>query len=533
MAEKQKHSLVKSGLRLSFVTLLSRILGLVREMTKAAFLGTGSYADAFGIAFQLPNLFRRLFAENSISVAFIPTFRSYIEDAHTAEDKRRTQDFISATLTLVTFLTTLVVLLGIIFTPLLIKLFYGRTDAATVPEAVFLTRIMFPYLIVVSVAAFFQGILNGVDIFTPSGFAPVLFNMIVITATYILAPHMANSARAMAVGVIAGGCVQALFQLPFVLKTEWHISFSSLKKAFTNPGTIKVITLILPTIVGMAAYQVNDLVSSTLAKRAGIGIYSSLQYSLRLQELILGIFAVSIGSVILPDMSGLAKKKQWDEFSVMLIHAMQIITLISIPVTFYSLITGREIISLIYKSRNFTEESVQMTLTVFRFHMAGLVFIAINRILSPAYYAQSNTTLPTAGGLLNFGVNIALASILVHPMSGGGIALALSVASFANTVFLFAAMPQTHSVNTKKIVKAFIFYALKITAFSIIASVPTYFLRPYIIRLFSGHNRLISDGMPVILTTCIFAVTGAVLLIVTRDPVVQTVTGKLSRRIKK
>ncbi|MCK9169576.1 MAG: murein biosynthesis integral membrane protein MurJ [Treponema sp.] len=533
MAEKQKHSLVKSGLRLSFVTLLSRILGLVREMTKAAFLGTGSYADAFGIAFQLPNLFRRLFAENSISVAFIPTFRSYIEDIHTEEDKRGTQDFISATLTLVTFLTTLVVLLGIIFTPLLIKLFYGSADAATVPEAVFLTRIMFPYLIVVSIAAFFQGILNGVDIFTPSGFAPVLFNMIVITATYVLAPHMANPARAMAVGVMAGGCVQALFQLPFVFKTKWHISFTSLKKAFTNPGTIKVITLILPTIVGMAAYQVNDLVSSTLAKRAGIGIYSSLQYSLRLQELILGIFAVSIGSVILPDMSGLAKKKQWDEFSGMLVRAIQIITLISIPVTFYSLITGREIISLIYKSRNFTEESVQMTLSVFRFHMAGLVFIAINRILSPAYYAQSNTTLPTAGGLLNFGVNIALAAVLVHPMSGSGIALALSVASFANTVFLFAAMPRTHSVNTKKIVTSFISYAAKITAFSLIASVPTYILRPFIIRLFSGHNRLISDGMPVVLTACIFAVTGAVLLIVTRDPIAQTVTGKLSRRIKK
>ncbi|HAH62125.1 MAG TPA: murein biosynthesis integral membrane protein MurJ, partial [Treponema sp.] len=109
MAEKQKHSLVKSGLRLSFVTLLSRIVGLIREMTKASFLGTGSYADAFGIAFQLPNLFRRLFAENSISVAFIPTFRAYIEDAHTDEDKRRTQEFVSATLTLVTFFTTIVV----------------------------------------------------------------------------------------------------------------------------------------------------------------------------------------------------------------------------------------------------------------------------------------------------------------------------------------------------------------------------------------------------------------------------------------
>jgi putative peptidoglycan lipid II flippase len=533
MAEKQKHSLVKSGLKLSFVTLLSRILGLIREMTKAAFLGTGSYADAFGIAFQLPNLFRRLFAENSVSVAFIPTFRSYIEDIKSNDDKKRTQSFISATLTLITFLTAIVVILGIIFTPQLIKLFYGNADAGTVPEAVLLTRIMFPYLTVVSIAALFQGILNGIDVFTPSGFAPVLFNVIVIAATYILAPHMPNPARAMAVGVIAGGCVQALFQLPFVLRTEWRISFTSLKKAFTNPGTIKVVTLVLPTIVGMAAYQVNDIVSSMLAKRAGIGIYSSLQYSLRLQELVLGIFAVSIGSVILPDMSGFARKKQWEDFTSLLIRAMQVITLISIPVTFYSLINGREIISLVYKSHNFTEESVNMTLSVFRFHMAGLVFIALNRILSPAYYAQSNTTLPTIAGLVNFGVNIMLAAILVHPMSGSGIALALSIASLTNTVFLFAAMPRLHSVNTKKIAAAFIGYALKITVYSAAASVPTYFARPYIISMFAGHSRLISDGLPVVLTTIIFGTTGVLLLAVTHDPIAQTVISKLAKRLKK
>ncbi|MBQ9631019.1 MAG: murein biosynthesis integral membrane protein MurJ, partial [Treponema sp.] len=144
--KKKSSSLLKSGIRLSLVTLLSRILGLFREMTKAAFLGTGSLADAFGIAFQLPNLFRRLFAENSISVAFIPTFRSYIEDIKNDNDKLETQDFVSATLTLVTFLTSLVVSIGFIATPILIKLFYGSSDPESFPEAILLTRIMFPYL---------------------------------------------------------------------------------------------------------------------------------------------------------------------------------------------------------------------------------------------------------------------------------------------------------------------------------------------------------------------------------------------------
>jgi putative peptidoglycan lipid II flippase len=173
-------------------------------------------------------------------------------------------------------------------------------------EITVLTRIMFPYLFLISIAAFFQGVLNGCNIFAPSGFTPVLFNSIVIIATYILSPHTSNPARAMAIGVVTGGSIQAVFQWPFIRKTGWKMRLTSLRKTFQNPGTKKVISLIIPTIIGIAAYQLNDLVSTSMATRAGEGIASSLQFSLRLQELILGIFAVSIGTVILPDMSGLA-----------------------------------------------------------------------------------------------------------------------------------------------------------------------------------------------------------------------------------
>ena len=126
----------------------------------------------------------------------------------------------------------------------------------------FLTRLMFPYLIVISVAAFFQGILNSLKIFLPSGVTPILLNIIIISATYLLAPYTDNPARAMAIGVVFGGTVQALFQLPFVLATNWKIQFTSLKKAFSNPGTKRIIALVAPTILGMAAYQLNDFVST-------------------------------------------------------------------------------------------------------------------------------------------------------------------------------------------------------------------------------------------------------------------------------
>ncbi|MCF0242501.1 MAG: murein biosynthesis integral membrane protein MurJ [Treponema sp.] len=541
--QKNNKRLIKSGISLSLLTFASRIMGLLREMTKAAFLGTSMFADAFTTAFMIPNLLRRLFAENSISVAFIPTFKKYLSEENTPENKKKTQEFLSATFTLISFSTAIVVALGILISPFLSAIFCKKPVDAEAQgfqqalsdwltkkdEITLLTRIMWPYLMVISIAALFQGILNGCGIFAPSGFTPVLFNGIVIGATYLLAPYTENPARAMSIGVVSGGCVQALFQWPFIRKTGWKITFTTLKKTFSNPGTKTVLRLILPTIIGMAAYQVNDVVSTALANRMGTGIASSLQYSLRLQELILGIFAVSISTVILPDLSGFANKKDWDNFNSMLIQAVKIITMISIPVTFYSLVTGKELISLLYKTNNFSDESVKLTLGAFRWHIAGLLFIALNRIIAPAFYAQQNTKLPTLAGIISFICNIIFAIALAFPMKGDGIALALSLASMANTIFLFIFMTKMESFNVKKLIKDLGLYILKIVLFSLVAAIPIFFLRPVLLKLFEGHNRIISYGLPVIISAVIFAVIGVGLLILTGDKS----TKALIKKIKK
>lgn len=543
MAQIKNKSLLKSGLVLSLMTFASRIMGLIREMTKAAFLGTSAYADAFGIAFMIPNLFRRLFAENAISVAFIPTFRGYLEEDNSEEKHAETQLFVSSTLTLVSFLTAVVTVIGILLSRFIVPFFFnGNTDEVILAEASLLTKIMFPYLFVISIAAFFQGILNGSNIFAPSGFTPVLFNGIVVLVTYMLTPILDNpnnlpqealAARAMSFGVITGGCMQALFQWPFVKKTGWKTTLTGLKNAFTNPGTRKVIALIVPTIIGMAAYQLNDLVSTALAGNAGTGTVASLQYSLRLQELILGIFAVSIGTVILPDLSGLAKKEMWSEFNAMLIQAIKIIALICVPVTFYSLICGEDLISLVYKTKSFDDDSVQMTLNVFRFHILGLYFIAVNRIISPAFYAQGNTKLPTLAGIICFAVNILLALILAFPMKGNGIALALTLASAVNTVCLFIFMKKMKGMNAVEIAKKMLIFIIRITSFSIIASCPTWFLRRYLTAALSGHNRLVSYGIPVFACAALFGLLGVLLLIIFKDEAALSIAGKIKTRIKK
>lgn len=543
-----KKSLLASGLSLSFFTLCSRILGLVREMTKASFLGTSKFADAFGIAFMIPNLLRRLFAENSISVAFIPTFRGYLEDSATSgkdsDEFKKTKEFLNSTITLISFCTTVVVILGIASSPLIIPLFLDESDFVLTAEAVLLTRIMFPYLFVISLAAFFQGILNGVKIFSPSGFTPVLFNSIVIACTYIFTPLLTKNvadaeiraqmaARAMSFGVLIGGCVQAIFQLPFVIKTGWFCHFTSLKKAFKNPGTKKVIALVGPTVIGMAAYQLNDVISTALAGKAGTGIVSSLQYSLRLQELILGIFAVSIGTVILPDLSGLAKTQKWENFNRLLSQAIKIIALISIPVTFYSLVCGKEIISLVYKSKNFNDESVQLTLTAFRFHIAGLFFIAMNRVVAPAFYAQGNTKSPTLAGILGLAINMIFALILIKPMSGGGIALALTLGSLANSILLFVFLKKNKQIDVKAVVGGTILYSIKMAVLSVIAAVPATLVKNATSAFFAGRGRLVEFGGTVVLTAIVFAFAGILLLLITKDPVLASAKNMVLKKVKK
>ena len=543
-----KKSLLASGLSLSFFTLCSRILGLVREMTKASFLGTSKFADAFGIAFMIPNLLRRLFAENSISVAFIPTFRGYLEDSATSgkdsDEFKKTKEFLNSTITLISFCTTVVVILGIAFSPLIIPLFLDESDSVLTAEAVLLTRIMFPYLFVISLAAFFQGILNGVKIFSPSGFTPVLFNSIVIACTYIFTPLLTKNAadaelraqmaaRAMSFGVLIGGCVQAIFQLPFVIKTGWFCHFTSLKKAFKNPGTKKVIALVGPTVIGMAAYQLNDVISTALAGKAGTGIVSSLQYSLRLQELILGIFAVSIGTVILPDLSGLAKTQKWENFNRLLSQAIKIIALISIPVTFYSLVCGKEIISLVYKSKNFNDESVQLTLTAFRFHIAGLFFIAMNRVVAPAFYAQGNTKSPTLAGILGLAINMIFALILIKPMSGGGIALALTLGSLANSVLLFVFLKKNKQIDVKAVVGGTILYSIKMAVLSVIAAIPATLVKNATSAFFADRGRLVEFGGTVVLTAIVFAFAGILLLLITKDPVLASAKNMVLKKVKK
>ena len=507
-------SLIRHGSALSLLTLLSRILGLLREMTKASLLGTSALSDAFSVAFMLPNLFRRLFAEGSISVAFIPTYKEYLLE----NNREKTREFLSCMFTFLTFFVTLMVMAGILAAPYLIRLF----GVEEYDETVLLTRIMFPFLGFISLAALFQGVLNSLHIFTPSGLAPILLNISTILCAYGLSPFTKNPARAMAFGILIGGFLEVAIQFPFVLKRGQSFFITSFKRAITNPGTRKVLRLISPTIIGMAAYQLNDLVSTALAGRAGEGVVSSLQYSLRLQELILGVFAVSIGTVLLPNLTEYAKTSQWDIYNKRLISSMNIIALITIPITFFSLMEGQSLIRLLFQNRSFDETSVNLTLSAFTFHMPGLFFIALNRIIVPAFYAQSNTKSPTLAGIISFATNICLAAILVGPLRGAGIALALSLASAINTIFLLIFLGKNLNIVIGPALGSSLIYILKLSFISGLAIIPIHFLSPLLQEVFAGKGRIISYGIPLTINTIVYILLGLALLALVRDKYILT-----------
>jgi putative peptidoglycan lipid II flippase len=277
----------------------------------------------------------------------------------------------------------------------------------------------------------------------------------------------------------------------------------------------------------MAAYQLNDLVSTALAGNAGEGVVSSLQYSLRLQELILGVFAVSIGTVLLPDLAEYAKSSQWARFNERLASAMDIIALITVPITFFSLAQGEALIRLLFQTRSFDEESVALTYAAFRCHMPGLFFIALNRILAPAFYAQSDSKSPTLAGIISFAVNIALAAILAGPFRGAGIAAALTLASAVNTALLLAFLGRNPRIALGRALKPALVYILKLALFSVIAVIPVQYLNPILIRRLAGRGRFVTYGIPFAVTALIFAACGFLLLAVTRDKQFQAVAGMI------
>lgn len=493
--------MLKASSVLAVFTLLSRVLGLVRESVRAALLGTTALGDAFTVAFMLPDFFRRLAADGILTSSFVPAFKSLIAKG----DREETRAFLSGIFSVACSVFFALTVIGMLASGALSSLFAPSLEPETAAESSRLIKIMLPYLAFITAGTLIQGVLNCVGVFKPSGFAPVVFNITVIAAAFLLKPFTANPARALAVGVLCGGLFQLLFQLPFFLKTPFRFSATGHLKSLSNPAVKRLCVLFLPTAVGVGAYQINILVSTRIANSAGVGVVSSLQFSTRIEDLILGIFVVSLSTVILPELVLEAKSGNTEAFEKCARTAMKLVSFVTIPAILFTLFFATEMVGLLFGFGSFGSESVSMTAFALRFHIVGLFFVAAAKIFNPVFFAKERLLFPVTAGCTSIAVNLIFSLLLVERMKGGGIALASTIAAAAAALVLLAGLGRHLKATGPWLV-----YSLKITIISAICVLPAVLLRSPLQQFLSAYPdsktaQLLLFGIPAAVFVVLFA----------------------------
>lgn len=431
-SKSEEKNVNKAAGVVSFFTFLSRILGLVRDMVIAAFFGTGMVADAFVVALRIPNLLRRLFAEGSLTIAFIPVFTEYL----TKRTREDAFEMARVVLTLLSLILAIVTLLGVIFAPWIVRLqaFGFGASGQQYELTVLLTRITFPYIFLVSLVAFFMGVLNSLRRFAAPAAAPIFLNVGIIGAAYLISPYFSEPVIGVAIGVIIGGIIQVGIQIPWVLREGMKL-FPTWQTG--HPAVKQIALLMLPTVFGSAVYQLNNFIGTLFASFLTKGSVSSLYFADRLVQLPLGVFAISIATALLPSLSTHASKKDFGGFEKTLNHSLGLVFFIALPATAGLIILGEPIIQVLLERGDFNANSTQMTNQALFFYLLGLWAYSGIRILLPAFYALQDTKTPVKIAFVTFLVNMIVALVLMGPLKHGGIALALSVSSSVQFLLLF------------------------------------------------------------------------------------------------
>ena len=412
-------------------TLLSRIFGLIRDVVIAAFFGAGLASDAFFVAFRIPNLLRRLFAEGSLSIAFIPV----LTDCYTHEGKNEAFKLARAAVRWLFVLLLIVSVAGIFFSPVIIR--FMAPGFAESPEKLSITitlaRIMFPYIFFIGMVALCMSILNVLGHFAAPALAPVLLNIAMICSVFFVSPYMSDPVTGLAIGVLVGGFLQLAFQIPFLIKKGfyfWH------KTKLYHPGLKKTGLLMLPAIFGAAVYQINILISTLLASLLEEGSVSYLYYADRLVQFPLGIFAIATATAVLPSLSRQASVKDFDSFKDTFALALRLVLFLTIPSMAGLIVLKEPIIGLLFERGAFDAEATRLTAFALLYYTLGLWAFAAVRIVVSTFYALQDTVTPVKMAAVSIIANLFLSIILMKPLGHGGLALSTSLSSVLNLALL-------------------------------------------------------------------------------------------------
>jgi putative peptidoglycan lipid II flippase len=439
MSEK-KHIVRAAGV-LGLATMLSRVLGMVRDMAVSRLFGAGFATDAFFAAFQIPNMLRRFFAEGALTSAFIPTF----SECYTLKGEKEARELANICFTLLTIVMAAITLLGIIFSPWIVRLMFpgfSHQPPLTLPDGevlskldltIFLNRMMFPYIFFISLVALCMGILNTVRHFFTPAVSTVFLNISMIFCAFFLHSRFRVPITALAVGVLIGGLLQLLLQLPtlyakgFPIRPDFH---------FRHPAVRKIALLMVPSVFGVGVYYLNITVGNILASLLPQGSVSYLYYAQRLFEFPQGISTVSVAQAVLPSMSRQAAAGDMDALKESLAFGLRLTLFITIPATAGLMICATPIFSLLFMGGEFDYLKAARSGEALFCYSMGLSLVALVRVLVPAFYALKDTRTPVVAAFCAFILNLLFSLALMGPLLHSGLALASSLAALGNMLLL-------------------------------------------------------------------------------------------------
>lgn len=434
-------SLLKSASLVSLLTLASRITGLVRELLIAAAFGASATTDAFNVAFRIPNLLRRLFAEGAFSQAFVPL----LAESRSKHGDAATHDMVNAVGTVLFGAVGLVSLLGVIGAPVLVWVMAsGLQDSGGFDAAVVMTRWMFPYIGFMSLVALSAGILNTWGRFAVPAATPVLLNLCTIAAAALLAPvfrhHGIEPVYALAVGVMVGGVLQLAVQFPALLKIGMAprigLGLSAWRRARAHPGVGRILRQMAPAVLGVSVAQLSLLVNTQIASHLGAGAVSWLTYADRLMEFPTAMLGVALGVVLLPQLSRAQASGDAAQFSGLLDWGLRLVLLLALPSAVALLVFSKPLVAVLYHYGRFTPNDVQQTVLALSCYGVGLMGLVGVKVLAPGFYATQDIRTPVRIGITVLAITQVFNLVFVPILGHAGLALSIGLGSLVNSAWL-------------------------------------------------------------------------------------------------
>ncbi len=435
----EKKQILKSASIITLVTMVSRSLGYVRDQRITFLLGTSLSANSFVLAYRIPNLFRRLVGEGSMTSSFIPVFTKYMRE----KSKQELWVFANHLFWTLAFLVAIITVMGMVFSPAVVHTFTASSgNSVAYDQAITLNRIIFPYLFFVSLAALAMGILNCFNIFGLPAATSVFLNIaIIVFSIGAVWKYFDDPAVSLAVGVLIGGALQFLIQVPSLVRKGMTFKFGL---SFLHPGIRDVARLMLPRFFGIGIGQINffvDTYFSTAARMPG-GSLAALYVADRVMELVLGGYAIAVATAILPMMSHQAAAKDFEGLKKTLTFAVRIVAFITVPAAIGLVILREPIIRVLFQHGQFVAESTRLTARALLYYALGLPALACVKLIVPAFYSANDTKTPViVAGIslvMNIVLNIIFLDFFFRRFQNGGPALATAISCYFDFFALFA-----------------------------------------------------------------------------------------------